>query len=765
MKNKILIISAGLLSLVLLHPMILYSAELSVIIKEKGSGVAVEGATVVLMETEDYETSSSSGLVKFSNVEIAQRIKVIATGYATQEFVTDQDQSPWVFYIEPVRIEGDGMEVTAQRLMEKTSKIALSASELSKSAGGGGDPLQAIVALPGIAQAEEGSLEVYMRGSNGNENITWVNHAPIGYLYHFGGFQSTIHPSLIEDINVFLGSFPVQYGDALGGVLDVKLRAPKNDRMHYQFDISTIMSSFLIEGPVGKAGADSFVIAGRRSYMDLVFSPSDINKLIDDSDPGEILLVPYFYDFQALYRHQLKGGYLDGYVFTAGDELAMKPGSTTKIDPHLAGELREKMAYQTAGITWQQRWNSQWKSITALAYSHHKSEVGGGVDEQGQAIFANTKEKTLHVQPELNWQSQADSQTSMGLSGRYTWTPVDLYTFRAYTENNPDFTFSQQQKYRFKEQLKAAEISPYIRHRQQWTDWLTTQTGLRYTNIGVTGGFRTHKLSPRLTLEYQLSADTLLMTSWGKYIQMPDQLQIIESLGNPSLLMRETEHRIIGVEHKINSRYHIKAEIYQKPMKNLVIALDENDPPDNYANRGTGEAYGFDLFLKRTPSQGKFGWLSLSWAKSNRTNEITGVTRDFSGDQPLTLTGVWGQSFAGSWKRWDASIKALIHSGQPYTAVIGRSREDLNDPDSRWVPEYGKHNAERLPTYYKVDLRIGREVLFNQSKLKFYLDMQNVTFAKNVVAYRYGDDYQNISNPTEVIGFSFFPYAGVEMEF
>ncbi len=48
MKNKSLIIHAGLLILLLLLPMRLYSAKLSVIIKEKGTGVTVEGGTVVL---------------------------------------------------------------------------------------------------------------------------------------------------------------------------------------------------------------------------------------------------------------------------------------------------------------------------------------------------------------------------------------------------------------------------------------------------------------------------------------------------------------------------------------------------------------------------------------------------------------------------------------------------------------------------------------------------------------------------------------------
>ncbi|NOX92371.1 MAG: TonB-dependent receptor [Gammaproteobacteria bacterium] len=741
------------------------AADIIVIVKEKGSGVPVEGATVVINEGEVYDETGDTGKIEFSDIATPNKVKVLAAGFETLIVQIPQNRTKITLYLEPFVIESEGLKVTAERLEEKTSKLTLSSAELIKAAGSGGDPLKAITALPGIIAVSEGSAEVYMRGSNGNENITWVNNAPVGYLYHFGGFQSTINPALIEDINVFPGGFPVQYGDALGGVVDVKLRTPKNDRTHYKFDISTISSSFLVEGPAGETGGDSFFIAGRRSYLDLILSPGAATDFFaddDEDDPDQVLLVPRFYDFQALYRHQLDNGYLDSYVFSAGDELKMELRSSARSDPQLAGELSREIAYQTTGLTWQQRWNSQWDSLATLAYIHEKRSARIGRDELGDPFFARTEENRIHLQPELRWQIQEKSQLSFGLSSSYAIIPVDVYAPRRCTENDFDCDFTSQKKYRLDKTINGSEISPYIKYRQQWTNRLTTRLGLRHTNIEITGGFHAHQLSPRATLEYQLTPDTLLMATWGQYIQMPRGVEVIESFGNPALLMTEAEHRILGIEHQINPLYSVKAEVYHKPMKNLVIALDENDPPDNYANRGIGEAWGFDLFIKRIPSQGKIGWVSLSWASSRRTNEITGITRDFSGDQPLTFIAVWGQPFGGSWKRWDWSIKARINSGRPYTAITGRNWDAENN---RWIAEYGKHNAERLPTYYKVDLRIGREVLLKESRLKFYLDLQNVTFAKNIVEYDYGNEYEKIDNPTEVTGMSFFPFFGIEMEF
>jgi hypothetical protein len=766
MKNYNL--RAFFLLLSLFFPLTVLASDVRVVIKEKGSGLPIEGATVVLDEREPYGETDNAGRVIFSGIDTAERIKVLAPGYEVLVKTLGKDKTAVTVYLIPFAVEGEGLEVVAARLSENASKISLSKNELLNAPGTQGDPLKAITALPGIVPVDEGSAEIYMRGSNANENIVWINRAPVSYLYHFGGFQSVINPALIEDINVFLGGFPVEYGDALGGVIDVKLRAPKNDRMHYRFDISTISSAFLAEGPVNNEGKDSFFIAARRSYIDLLFSPNDFNDMFEDDedeDPDQITLVPRFYDAQALYRHELEKGYVDYYFFAAGDEEKIELRSSAKSDPQLAGELRNKQEFQTLGTTWQQSWDNRRDHVMTLAYYHNKSNLNLGRDESGQPFFANVESGVLYWQPEFRWRLRADDQLSFGLTARYSDVPVDLYISRAPDENDPDFDFTSQRKYRLKKTLTVNTYTPYIKYRRQWTPKLMSIIGLRYSDIAINDDFRARELSPRATLEYELTPDILFTASWGRYVQVPQGTEIVEEFGNPGLQVTEAEHRILGVQHRINSLYSVKAEIYHKPMTNLVVSIDENDSPDNYANEGTGEAYGFDFFLKREPRGHKIGWLALSWARSRRTNELTGITRDFSGDQPLTLTAVWGQPFSGSWKHWDWGVKVQAHSGTPHTRIVARNREDSADPESRWIPEYGKHNGVRTPTYYKVDLRISRAVLFNTSKAKFYLDLQNVTFTNNVVDYNYGSEYEKIDNPTEVKGLGFFPFLGVEMEF
>ncbi|MFV1983825.1 MAG: TonB-dependent receptor plug domain-containing protein [Thiohalomonadales bacterium] len=744
----------------------LYAADVTITVKERGTGVSIEGAYVIINNEKYVETTNDKGIVQFPILENNDTIKIVASGFDDLNSVYNESKPSLIYYLYPEVVEGEGLEVTEARIQETVSKISLTTEELLLAPGSLGDPLKVIDSLPGVVAVDEGSSEVYMRGSDAGDNDVWVNRAPIGYLYHFGGFHSTLNPSTIDDLNIFLGGFPVEYGDKLGGVIDVKLRAPRTDRQHFKFDISTIATSVLAEGPVGKNSKDSYFAAFRRSYIDLILSPADASKQFGDDDPDadKVTTVPTYYDGQLLYRHKLKKGYLDSYFFTASDKLAVELIASAKADPDAAGDLISSQKYQTAGITLVKPLTKNTDFIMPLALYHFEDKFQIGKDNTGDPYYLNIKTNTLFWQPEMQWRMNKNNQLNYGISMDYTQAPVDLYLSRIPSERDFDFNFTDKTKYRLKDDIYYNSIAPYLKHRKRWSKSWTTIAGLRYSDIRIRDGFEAQEISPRATVEYQVNKAALLTATWGKYVQSPKFSELIAGYGNPYLEITKSEHRILGMQYNFNPVYSLKAEVYDKPMTNLVVAIDENAPPDNYSNEGEGRAYGLDIFLKRKAGPRRLGWLAVSFAKSERTDLRTGETTSFSGDLPFSLTAIWGQPFSGSWNRWDWSIKAKVHSGTLYSPVTGRHREIAGDPTSRWVAEYAGFNSARTPNYFKLDFRIGKTVLFKESTLKFYLDLQNVTFNENISSYDYGDEYENINNPEKSTGFGFFPFFGVEIE-
>ena len=762
------------------------AAELTITVLQKGTGDVVEGATVAIPATGEYDTSDDEGNVIFDDITFPVTIKILNSGYETLETEITASQEKITFYLDPLAFEGEALEVVEERVQEKTSKITLSREELRRAPGSQGDPLKVIQSMPGVVTAAEGAGVMYIRGSEPNQNIVWVNRARIGYLYHFGGLHSTIAPQLIQDFNMFLAGFPVEYGDSMGGALDVKLRSPKNNRLHQNYSIGTYESSAVLEGPIGKSGSkDSFYVSARRSYIDLLMSPDTFSKTFADSDDPEeekdtITEVPTFYDAQIVWQRELKNGKLWLQHFSAQDEIRLDIKSTSKSDPSVKGELSNSIEYHSTSLVWEQMWSPRLNTSSSLYFIKTFASTKLGEDDNGKPFFIDVKDNNLVWQPEARWSVSEDVLFTTGTEFIYSETPVDASIGRQPGFDDVNYNLTETKKFRVNSIYKTGLISPYAKIRKTWNK-LTAQFGLRGTYLRSNGREDMHNISPRFSTEYAFTDSTTFMASWGKFSQLPEGAFWVREVGNPKLDFPSSEHRVVGIRHKITSLWSTQIEAYHKPMKNLVVNYEERERPNNYTNEGTGEAYGFDVLIKRDFSQGKMGWLSYSYLKSERREK--GETFPFLGDQRHSLTLVWSQPLKNDWKNWTVGFRLRANSGKPHTPIIsrdGRCWDNVqetfvscpdqanaeDDPDfSHWRAETGSRNSKRLPGFFQLDLRIDREKRYNTWKINYYLDILNVLNTENISGYDYGNSFENIDSPEKQVSLGLFPSVGIEASF
>ena len=775
---------------------IAFSATLSIIVLEKGTADPVEGATVVLMDSGEYDSSDVKGLVRFDDVDIPKKIKVLSSGYETIEQSVQFDNNKFEIYLYPLVVEGDALEVVEERVQEKTSKVILTAQELRRVPGTAGDPLKMLESMPGIVagSGQGGPGQIYVRGSGAEDNGVLINRIPVEYLFHFGDLStispSTINPSLVKDFNAFLGGFPVDYDDKLGGMLDVQLRNPKTDRLHQTYRAAIHEASFLVEGPFTKNNKkDSFYAAGRMSYLDRILTPEIINDLINsnnDNDENEspdfsIVTLPRYYDAQANWHRELNKGYLDLYYFTAGDSVAVNINAD-ETNPEVTGDLIVDLDYHSVGFNWLHRYNNHFSQIGTWSVRRFNARQQIGTDRiTGENFFVETKTTFAAFDPQLKWRINSKHELTFGSNIAYVWTPINLYITVLPSEDNVNYSFSTAEKYRIDDTLRAGTFAGYIKHYWNITPKFRSRIGLRYSYARADDGIELSGLSPRAAMEFQFTRKLLLTASWGKYLQFPPGASIVSGIGNPNLEYTQAEHRILGAHYELDPLWNIRLEAYHKPMDKLVLFIPGKRAPENYENLGEGEAYGIDVLLKREYSNRTMGWLSYSYARTSRTT-VAGEDRNFSGDQPHTLSMVWSKPMPGSWKRWTWGAKLSIHSGALHTPIIGRTgvcfdgtnysecgdqpNAEADNNFSHWEPIKEKQNSERLPFYYQMSVRFDREIRFNSWTMNVFLDVQNLTFRKNIIGYNYGKKYQKIKNREEVSGIYFpIPLIGVEAEF
>jgi hypothetical protein len=184
---------------------------------------------------------------------------------------------------------------------------------------------------------------------------------------------------------------------------------------------------------------------------------------------------------------------------------------------------------------------------------------------------------------------------------------------------------------------------------------------------------------------------------WRTRYTLPDSL-------SPSGTPRRATHLVAGAERQ--GEPALRVEAYLKNYADYVAA---GEGPQTVA----GQAVGADAIVRWSRQQRLNGWLTYSLLRGSVELE-DGRNAPSAVDVTHSLTAVGRLRFAES---WELGSTARLATGRPYTRRGG-------DP-----------NADRLPTYRRLDTRLTRFWPLRSGTLVGYLEMLNVLDHANVAAY------------------------------
>ncbi len=662
-------------------------------------------------------------------------------------------------------VEVIGRTIKDSVMQNEQNQFSLSAEEVINMPGTGDDPLSALDNIPGINQAGAG---VYMHGSSTTDNRLLIDNLTVPYLYHYGDSLSLVSKDILSGFDVYPSGFNASYGNRLGGVIDVELRDPlKDGRTHHRLHVGTFDASYFIEGEMGDNDSGYFSI--RRSHLDLLLSGTSFEDV-------DLIQFPRFVDSVGRWRHELENGEINTTLIASTDELIFDLGDKAVEDDKAAiGRLEAKQSFISFGSQYSAEINESLFQATTLKYINSRSELKIG---QQQATDPNPGEpynfdfelKEIGLNPVLFWYLNNTDEVKIGaeltngkaeLTG-YISAPPD-------ERDNPSDNLTNSEKFELNENIDYSGSALFLSYEKHWNNYFSSTFSIRHESIKLYDKDIIAPLSPRLSISHEVTDDLKITASYGIYYQSPQGFELSESLGNPDLEYQRAEHRTVGFHSQLNENWSMQFSVYQKPMTDLVADTEDGS---NYNNNGTGEARGFDLYIKRVPEIGRLDWISYTYAESDRINHNNGLSRPFDGDQTHTLVWVHQQPFSGMWSDWQWGFKFKTHTGQPYTRVIDREALTL-DPDTicdndggaencYWSPIYEKQNNSRLPAYFNIDLSMNKSVENNRRKYDIKLELINASalIYENIGDYDYGDDYEFIDDPKKVSSsFGFLPAA------
>lgn len=767
---------------------------LSGYVRDAVSGETLIGATVVVDELKTGTNSNAYGFYSLSIPPGSYTFRVSYLGYTTLEQNLElSEDEVFNFELDEKVVELEEVIISSEAADRNVTSLEMSVNQLNiqtirkmPSLLGEVEIIRSIQLLPGVSTVGEGAAGFNVRGGSIDQNLILLDEAPVYNSAHLFGFFSVFNPDAVKDVKLFKGGMPARYGGRLSSILDVRMKEGSSRRFEMNGGIGLIFSRLSIEAPIIKDKA-SFIIAGRRSYADILAQP-----FLNDEFEGSAL---NFYDLTAKANYQIDdknqvfvSGYFGRDNFRFGSVGGFEWGN------------------QTGTIRWNHLFSQKLFSNLTLYYSNYDYQINfEEEDEANQNSFDWRAEITnFGVKPEFSYfinprniirfggqviVYEFEPGTAVGISeGEISDISIDdKYSIESsvYIENelNPSSRFSINYGLRLSHFNYTGEgiaytygesepgIRPSIIDEETFDQWESIET---YLN-----------LEPRLSLKYQLNEKSSLKASFARtaqYIHLISNTtaSVPIDVWTPStnnIRPQTANQGAVGYFRNFaDNAYEFSVEAYYKQMDNIVDYIDGadlvlNEFLEGEILPGEGRAYGLEFYLEKKKGKAT-GWVSYTLSRSELQvegiNEGEWYPNRFDQTHSLSIVGFYKLS-----KRWSFGANFALNSGTPVTFPTSRfEQQGYIIPHNA---EEGRNNV-RLPAYHRLDLSAtleGKEKPDKRWKGQWVFSVYNAYNRRNPFSIFFRQQEQRIpmGNPVmteavrlSVIG-SFIPSVSYNFTF
>ena len=154
-----------------------------------------------------------------------------------------------------------GVSVVAERELIKTTAMI----------GPIEDVMNTVKILPGVTYAGSFNSFLSVRGGDPGGLTHVQDGLVIKFPYHWGGGVSIFNPHMVESVKLSAGVFPVRYGQATSGLMDVTSVNP-TEGLRWSFAQSTSTLEGYVQVPLGEDERSGLLVGTRLTNYDLVFA-------------------------------------------------------------------------------------------------------------------------------------------------------------------------------------------------------------------------------------------------------------------------------------------------------------------------------------------------------------------------------------------------------------------------------------------------------------------------------------------------------------
>ncbi|MBT3382201.1 MAG: TonB-dependent receptor [Prolixibacteraceae bacterium] len=699
--------------------------------------------------------TNENGYFKFEKVPIGRHnLRFSCIGYGPKsisnilvasgkEYVVMVEMEESVVNLSEVKIPFSNNKSKPINNLAMVSGRSFSANEIENFPGSMSDISRTALSFPGVVSTNDGKNHIVIRG-NSPKGLQWrLEGIEIPNLNHFadigasGGGVSVISNNMIAGSDFLTSAFPAEYGNALSGVFDLRLRNGNNEKHEKTIQVSLIGSEIMVEGPLKKNTNTTYIAQYRYSTLRL-FQRLGV----------PLLSVPDFQDLSfKIYHPTKKTGVFS--VFGIGG-LSHETGESGYI-------MNSNMT--TIGISNSYTLNPKTFVKSVISFSGWKyswdEEYNMGTEETpiNRVWNTNVRDYTAKVSISINKKFNTKHKIKAGIiyemafnNSYIGWFSDTLFNWYS-NPDNPDYGNKNYEFSYVDSKKNAATLQTYLNWKYRINDALTLNSGIHFLQFYLNNNY---SIEPRFGVQWKAHPRHILsggfgvhsrkesMTLYSGKITLHDGAVIQPNL---DLELTKAKHYVIGYNFLISDFLHLKAEAYYQSLYDIpaypfppyfsTINSDYGFEGNILTNYGTAYNKGIELTLEKFISNGYYFLINGTLYESKFKNK-PGIELHTRYDGTYASNGLFGKEFKvgkGKQNILSASTRYILAGGIRHLPID----KEQSLAQGRQVRIWDNGYTEKASDYFRIDLQLK----FTQNKPKYtsewHIDIINVTNRKNML--------------------------------
>lgn len=606
------------------------------------------GATVVIQETDPQigTITDENGDFRLWNIKPGRyNISVSFIGYENylfreilvgsgKEVVLNAGLKELTEQLGEVKIIARTSKEKPINAMATISARQLSVEEANRYAGGYDDPARLAGSFAGVA-SEIGNNGIIIRG-NSPRNLLWKmegieisNPTHFANVIAFGaGGITALSSQMLANSDFFTGAFPAEYGNALSGVFDIRMRTGNKDKYEHTFQLGAIGTDFSSEGPIIKGGNASYLFNYRYSTYSL------LGPLIPE-EAGKIAYQDF--SFKLNFPSQKAGTFS---IWGIGALDAQKRDAFTNPDEWEKSTDKEsyKLNLSTGALGFSHKllFNTKTYLHSSLAAS------GNGIETEYNELDEQLNLQDRERVNNNTWKYAITGTLNHKFGPKHNNKTGFIYNMHYYNVDNreakilggPLFSYANEKGH-------TSTIQAFSQSNIILNNKLELNMGLHAHYFGLTNEL---SIEPRMGMKWQLSPNQSIGLAYGLNSRLEmigfylAQQQTANDIIQPNKNLKLTKAHHFGLAYDVNitNNVRFKVEPYYQylfdvpvvpgsyfSLQNLELDWFFNE---TLVNDGTGTNIGIDFTLERFLKKG-FYYLATASVFDSKYKGGDGVER------------------------------------------------------------------------------------------------------------------------------------------